>query len=74
MPIPQSKVFRVAGMQCQHCKKTVEDMVGKLSGVESVNVDLEAGTVEVKYNLEQVDTEAIEGAIAGAGYDVIKGD
>ena len=53
MPIPQSKVFRVAGMWCQHCKKTVEDMVGKLSGVESVNVDLEAGTVEVKYNLSR---------------------
>ena len=74
MPITQSTVFRVAGMQCQHCKKAVEDAVGKLSGVESVNVDLKAGTVEVRYNLEQVDTEAIQGAIAGAGYDVIKGD
>ena len=56
----------------QHCKMAVESMVGKLSGVESVSVDLAAGTVEVKYNAEQVDTEAIEGAIAGAGYDVVK--
>jgi copper chaperone len=70
--IPQSKVFRVDGMSCQHCKMAVESMVGKLSGVESVSVDLAAGTVEVKYNAEQVDTEAIEGAIAGAGYDVVK--
>ncbi|NMB24788.1 MAG: heavy-metal-associated domain-containing protein [Firmicutes bacterium] len=71
MPLPENKTFRVQGMQCAHCKKAVEAMVGKLSGVESVDADIEAGTVTVKYNAEQVDTEAIEGAIAGAGYDMI---
>ena len=68
--IPQSKVFRVDGMSCQHCKMAVERwwqtvrrrVCQRRSG---------AGTVEVKYNAEQVDTEAI-GAIAGAGYDVVK--
>jgi copper chaperone CopZ len=46
-------------------------MVGKLSGVQSIDVDIKNGTVAVKYNAEQVDTEAIEGAITGAGYDLL---
>jgi copper chaperone len=72
MPIPEAKTFHVQGMHCQHCKKVIESMVGKLSGVESVNADLKSGTVEVRYNVEQVDSEAIEGAISGAGYDISK--
>lgn len=72
MPIPETKTFHVQGMHCQHCKKAIESMVGKLSGVESVSIDLESGIVEVKYNVEQVDSEAIEGAISGAGYDISK--
>ncbi|NMB10717.1 MAG: copper chaperone, partial [Firmicutes bacterium] len=35
-------------------------------------VDVRAGTVQVKYNAEQVDSEAIKGAISGAGYDISK--
>jgi copper chaperone len=72
MPIPETKTFHVQGMHCQHCKNAIEDVVGKLSGIESVNIDLQKGTVKVKYNAEQVDTEAIEGAISGAGYDISK--
>lgn len=72
MPIPETKTFHVQGMHCQHCQRAIEDMVGKLSGVDSINTDLQAGTVQVRYNAEQVDSEAIEGAISGAGYDIKK--
>lgn len=72
MAVESTKTFKVSGMSCQHCVKAIKDNVGKLHGVKSIDVDLEAGKVTVKYNLEQVDTEAIEGAIAGAGYDIVR--
>mgnify|MGYP000946291506 CR=1 FL=1 len=71
MPLSQDKVFHVQGMHCQHCERAIREMVGKLSGVQSIDVDIKNGTVAVKYNAEQVDTEAIEGAITGAGYDLL---
>ncbi|NLK07241.1 MAG: heavy-metal-associated domain-containing protein [Firmicutes bacterium] len=67
----ENKTIRVTGMRCAHCKRAVESMVRKLSGVETVAADVDSGTVTVSYNAEQVDTEAIEGAIVGAGCDIL---
>jgi len=72
MPMMETKTFKVRGMSCQHCVNAIKQNVGKLHGVDNVDVSLQAGTVTVSYNAEQVDTEAIEGAIAGAGYDIDK--
>lgn len=66
------KTFRVRGMSCQHCVNAIKQNVGKVPGVEKVDVSLAAGTVTVSYDAEQTNTEAIEGAIAGAGYDIDK--
>ncbi len=72
MAMQEEQTFKVSGMSCEHCVKAIKDNVGKLHGIDGVDVDLQAGKVTVKYNAEQVDTEAIEGAIAGAGYDIVK--
>ncbi len=34
-------------MSCPHCKATVEKNLGRLEGVETVTVDLSAGTATV---------------------------
>ncbi|NLV92038.1 MAG: heavy-metal-associated domain-containing protein [Firmicutes bacterium] len=72
MALPRRQEFRVDGMSCQHCVQAIKDNVGKLHGIDRIEVDLDKQTVTVEYNAEQVDTEAIEGAIAGAGYDIVK--
>ena len=62
--------LEVEGMSCGHCKAAVEEELGKLSGVESSNVDFKKGVVEVRYDEDRVTTEDLQGAIEEAGYSV----
>ncbi|WP_131923070.1 copper chaperone CopZ [Hazenella coriacea] len=62
----------VKGMSCGHCVQAVETSVGKLNGVESVKVHLEAGKVDVSFDSQTVSLQQIEETIEDQGYDVIK--
>ncbi|WP_462412185.1 copper chaperone CopZ [Neobacillus sp. Marseille-QA0830] len=62
--------LNVEGMSCQHCVKAVEGSVGKLAGVESVKVNLDAATVDVEFNSNKVSLNQIKEAIDDQGYDV----
>ncbi|MCM3760781.1 copper chaperone CopZ [Alkalihalobacillus oceani] len=63
--------IKVEGMSCQHCVAAIENSVGKLSGVEKVQVDLGKGTATVSYNEGSVAQAAIEKEIEEQGYDVV---
>lgn len=60
--------YTVPGMTCGHCKAAVSGEVGKVAGVESVDVDLETKRVVVRG--ADVSDEAVRAAIDEAGYDV----
>ncbi|MDR1509708.1 MAG: copper chaperone CopZ [Synergistaceae bacterium] len=62
--------LKVEGMSCDHCVKAVTSSVGGLDGVESVNVSLDAGTVEVKFDRSKVSLDRIKSEIEDQGYDV----
>jgi copper chaperone len=62
-----TKTFSVPGMHCGHCERAVKDEVGALSGVESVQVDLETKLVTVTG--ESLDDTALRAAIEEAGYE-----
>ena len=66
----ENTTLKVEGMSCGHCVKAVEGSVGKLNGVEGVKVDLETGSVEVKFNPEEVTLDEIKETIDDQGYDV----
>lgn len=57
--------FSVQGMSCGGCEQNVEDAVGALDGVESVDADHDGDTVSVEGD---VDTDDLRQAIEGAGY------
>jgi len=61
--------LQVEGMSCGHCVKSIENSVGAINGVEKVNVQLEAGTVDVEFNNE-VDVKKIKDTIEDQGYTV----
>ncbi|MGE6489771.1 copper chaperone CopZ [Paenisporosarcina sp. NPDC076898] len=61
--------LQVLGMSCGHCVKTIENSLGALNGVEKVNVQLDAGTVDVDFNNE-VDVQQISDTIEDQGYTV----
>ena len=62
--------FQVAGMTCDHCVHAVTTEVGKLAGVQSVNVDLPTGAVEVTTE-QPVDRGDVAAAVDEAGYTLV---
>lgn len=58
--------YTVDGMTCGHCTAAVEKEVGGVTGVVSVDADLDSKRVVVRG--ENVADDAVRAAIAEAGY------
>ncbi len=56
--------LNIEGMTCGHCKKAVEDALGRVPGVTKVDVDLDAG----KATVEGGDLNALITAVSEEGY------
>ncbi|WP_318507412.1 copper chaperone CopZ [Bacillus sp. T3] len=67
----ENTTLQVKGMSCGHCVKAIEGSVGALAGVETVKVDLGAGSVAVAFNSAVVTLEQIKETIDEQGYDVV---
>lgn len=61
------KSYTVPGMTCQHCAAAVSEEVGRVAGVESVDVALETKLVTVRGR--DLDDRALRAAIDEAGYE-----
>lgn len=65
----KEEIFRVLGMSCQGCVRSVSRAIAALSGVEEVEVSLEEGVARVLYVPEQLSPDAIRAAIVEAGFE-----
>ena len=65
-----SLTYSVPGVSCGHCRHAIQDQVSRLTGVESVEVDLDAKTVTVEG--KSLDQAAVIAAIDEAGYEVAR--
>lgn len=63
------RVIFIEGMMCAHCQSHVKNALEAVSGVESVNVELDNKRAIVKCGVE-VEKEALCDAVKGAGYTV----
>ncbi|MEQ6378081.1 copper chaperone CopZ [Bacillaceae bacterium S4-13-56] len=63
--------LNVQGMTCDHCKKAVNGALLELDGVESVEVDLASGKVEVEYDESKATIDQMNKAVEEQGYDVV---
>lgn len=61
--------YKVVGMNCMHCRATVEKAISEVPGVEKVDVDLASGIAVVTGNAAP---EKIEEAVHNAGFDIKK--
>jgi copper chaperone len=59
----------VPGMTCDHCVQAVSSEIGKLPGVNGVDVDLASKSVVVTGT--DFDREAIRAAVEEAGYEAV---
>jgi copper chaperone len=60
--------YSVPGVRCAHCSTAITAQVGKVAGVDQVDVDLESKVVSV-HGTGVSDSE-VRSAIAEAGYEV----
>ena len=60
--------FRVTGMSCAACSARVQRVTENLDGVKLSNVNLLAGTMEIEYNENKLQPDAIIAAVTEAGY------
>lgn len=62
--------LNVPDISCGHCKSSIEGAVGELSGVDKVEVHIDAKTVELSFDDNALSMDAIVAAIEGQGYEV----
>ena len=62
-----NKSFKVLGMSCEHCIKSIEI---ELKQLDLSNFNVTIGTVEVEYDQGKIEDENIINAIEEAGYKV----
>lgn len=65
----KKKVVLIEGMQCNHCKMTVEKALSSIEGVTKAEVNLENKTASIESN-KDIDNSKINEAIEEAGFIV----
>ena len=64
-----ASVVKVKGMSCQHCVMSVKKALGRLDGIQNVEVDLQKEEVHFE-NTKGISAPRIEKAIQDAGFEV----
>lgn len=67
----EKQVFCVSGMSCAACSARIENTIGRMPGIESVQVSLLAGRMVVHYDSLQINQEAIAEAVRKLGYGAV---
>lgn len=62
------RTYRVPAIKCDGCASTIREALGKVAGVEAVEVSVERKTVAVRYDPARVEEARIRGALEGAGF------
>lgn len=65
-----TRILKIDGMMCEHCKKRVEDTLKAMNGVTDAKVNLEEKSATVTMENE-ISTEDFQNAITDAGYTFI---
>ncbi|MCS6821693.1 MAG: cation transporter [Microscillaceae bacterium] len=55
--------------QCEMCKNRIEKALKSTKGIKKANLDLNTKAVNVTFNSNQIDAEAIRKVISNTGYD-----
>ena len=67
----ENAIFRIDGMHCDGCAKTIEALLGAEPGVERAAVSFKAREAQVLFDPSAIDNAKIIAAIKRAGYKVV---
>ena len=59
-------------ISCEHCQHAIESSVSKLTGVQTVKVDIPTKTVHLEYDPQRVTLTQIEETLDDIGYTIAK--
>ena len=62
-----TRTYKIEGMNCSHCKASVEKAISGIQGIDSVEVDLSSGLAKVSGDVED---DKITEAVRLAGFDI----
>ncbi len=62
--------FKIDGMVCSSCEKSIESKLTKIDGVKSVNVSQEVGGADVEFDASKISAEKLIADISELGYKV----
>lgn len=65
----QNVTIKTPTVQCETCKKTIEEHLKREEGVQKATVDYKKKITKVTFFAERTNIENIKAAIANAGYD-----
>jgi len=60
--------LKVSGMTCQGCVRSVTRVLKAMPGVDAVEVSLERGEADVRYDAARTGVPALRKAVEDAGY------
>ncbi|MGR8931464.1 MAG: heavy-metal-associated domain-containing protein [Gammaproteobacteria bacterium] len=66
----ESVSIAVSGMKCGGCENTINTALSAIEGILSVKVSHQNKQVDVEFDPDKTDIEAIEDAIEDAGFQV----
>ena len=66
--------FEIEGMTCAACVRRLENRVGRLAGVEEIQVNLATERMSVRYRADAIDEGKIVGAVEKAGFRARPGE
>lgn len=65
----QTVAINTPTVQCESCKKRIEEYLKREDGVQKVNVDFKKKVTKVTFINDRTNIENVKAAIANAGYD-----
>jgi len=60
----------ISGMTCANCAMNIERVVGKMEGIQAVNVNFASEQAKVTYNAEKMGLKDIAGQVKKAGFNI----
>jgi len=64
----ETTTLKVSGMTCQGCVRSVTRVLQAVPGVDGVEVSLDKGEAQVRYDPARTDVPGLRSAVEQAGY------
>lgn len=66
----KSVTFKIEGMHCESCARTIQTVVGAEDGVREVDVSFDSKEARVLYDPAKIDEDRIAGTVERPGFRV----